>query len=493
MLAEVGVTIENFCFALDCIWFCNTIVARKVKNRKQMTGETGNYRNKSENASVLLNMAAQAGSDEVKASDEALVRELTNQFAQNTVVAGSLELSGQTVKAEFLTNINMPEAPKEGFADRAQFEAFVQQMNAAVVEDYRQYLQRRDQLRTHDPENPEKFMAEIVTECADGRNTELQFMEGDELLDRFDHEWLPFAGNIIFPEFQELVTAQDWVDYMQKNPGQKEKFFARLDFLFGHKVEEALAEYRQGTLSKVQIEFQSHYDAHHYPRHGCGAHNSNLLAAQLESIKDCLVADSWLAERYPQEYAAGLFSVIHTTHDTSEHGAVYRASVVNETLSAEDKAKYAELFAHSKKKFDPAKVLNEEKGVVREYKGNPFHIELGDHDEQAVRVSNLHYASTLQGQSVMEISWTDSPETLAAHVKILLGIIDNNFRARHPEKPAIVHFDLIKGNEKMADIYGKVRAILDADPELCERVEEGLLLMVLTETDRENYLMEIVR
>ena len=184
-----------------------------------MTGETGNHRNKSENSSVLLNMAAQAGSDEVKASDEALVRELTNQFAQNTVVAGSLELSGQTVKAEFLTNINMPEAPKEGFADRAQFEEFVQQMNAAVAEDYRQYLQRRDQLRTHDPENPEKFMAEIVTECADGRNTELQFMEGDELLDRFDHEWLPFAGNIIFPEFQELVTAQDWVDYMQKNPG----------------------------------------------------------------------------------------------------------------------------------------------------------------------------------------------------------------------------------------------------------------------------------
>lgn len=102
-----------------------------------MTGETGNHRNKSENSSVLLNMAAQAGSDEVKASDEALVRELTNQFAQNTVVAGSLELSGQTVKAEFLTNINMPEAPKEGFADRAQFEAFVQQMNAAVAEDYR--------------------------------------------------------------------------------------------------------------------------------------------------------------------------------------------------------------------------------------------------------------------------------------------------------------------------------------------------------------------
>lgn len=424
--------------------------------------------------------------------DDLLVRTLTSEFAQNSGMAGMLDAASVPEKGDALTNVHLPAAPKEGFSSLDQFEQYIAETNAVLANDFHQYLLRRDELRARDPERPDQYLAEIVTECADGRNTELQFMEEDRLLDRFDHEWLPFAGNIIFPEFQELVTPQDWIDYKEKNPEQKEKFFARLDFLYGPKVEQALAEHRAGKLSKVQIEFQSHYDAHHYPKHGCGAHNSNLLAAQLESIKDCLIADSWLAERYPEEYVTGLFQVVHTTHDTSEHGAVYRASVVNQTLPAADQEKYGELFAYSRRKYDLSKVLDEDKGIVREYKGNPFEIDLGEHDEQSVRVSNLHYASTLQGQSVMEISWTDDPETLAAHVKILLGIIDKNFRTRHPDKPAIVHFDLTRDNEKMADIYRQARSILDADPELRERLQKGLLLMVQTVTDRETYQMEIV-
>lgn len=414
-------------------------------------------------------------------SEEALVETLTRDFADATKNPLSLK------------NVHLPVAPKEGFSSAAEFLDFVTAINVAMAADYQQYLVRKDELRARDPEQPDKFIASIVTECADGRNSELQFMGADELLGRFDHEWLPFAGNIIFPEFKDLQKVEDWAAYMESNPQMKEKFFARLDFIYGHKIEEAVAEFRAGTLSRVNLEFQSHYDAEHFPKHGCGAHNSDLLAAQLESIKDCLVADSWLAGRYPEEYQAGLFRVVHTTHDTSDHGGVYRADKVNLSLPQESQEKYGDLFFYSAQKFELPKIKDEATGLVREYKGNPFEIETEDHDEQSVRISDMHYASTLKGQSVMEVTWTDDAETLAQHVKILLGIIGRNFQTRNPEKPAIVHFDLVKGDEKMAEVYKNTKAILGRDAELVQKQREGLLLMVLTETDRRDYHMEIVQ
>lgn len=407
--------------------------------------------------------------------DDALVIALNEEFAGR-----------QNEQARILHK-----APESGFADKKEFLEFVLEINSAMADDYAKFITQKDALRTRDPENPEKFISNIVTECADGRNSELQFMDRSEIAGRFDHEWLPFAGNIIFPEFTNLYTTQDWQNLMQTNPGLKEKFFKRLDSIYGHKIGEAVAEFRAGTLSRVNLEFQSHYDPEN-AHHGCGAHKSNLLAAQLESIKDCMVADSWLAERFPEEYKAGAFRVIHTTHDTSENGPVRTSGSVNQTLPDEDWKKYGELFLYAAEKFQAPSISREKNGIIREYKGNPFEIETHDHDEQSVRVSHLHYAATLQGQSVLEISWTDSPETLASHIKILLSIIDKNFRARHPDKPAILHFDLVKGDEGIQKVYREARKILQSELDIAQKLEAEDLIIVVTETDRDDYKMTVV-
>lgn len=407
--------------------------------------------------------------------DDKLVISLNEEFAGR-----------QNEQAKILHKV-----PESGFAGKEEFLEFVLEINSAMADDYTTFITKKDTLRTHDPENPEKFISNIVTECADGRNSELQFMDRSEIAGRFDHEWLPFAGNIIFPEFANLCTSQDWQNLIQTNPELKEKFFKRLDSIYGHKIGEAVAEFRAGTLSRVNLEFQSHYDSEN-GHHGCGAHKSNLLAAQLESIKDCLITDAWLAERYPEEYKAGAFRVIHTTHDTSENGPVRTSGSVNQNLPDEDWKKYGELFLYAAEKFQASSISKEKEGIIREYKGNPFEIETHDHDEQSVRVSNLHYAATLHGQSVLEISWTDSPEILASHIKILLGIIEKNFRARHPDKPAILHFDLVKGNEGIQKVYQEARKILQSDLEIAQKLEAEDLIIVVTETGRDDYKMAVL-
>lgn len=440
-------------------------------------------------------------------NDSKLVGGLTTEFAEATKEAQAFP-DDLEVKRDGILSLHLPETPADGFKGTVEFKDFILKTNEAISGEYAEFLARKNQLRQRDPEQPDKFVASIVTECSDGRNSELQFMDREELLARFDHEWLPFAGNVIFPEFERLEHSDDWDSLRAKDPALKEEFFSRLDFIYGRKIKEAVAEYKKGETSRINIEFQSHFQAHHdhddvhggvlhdtpvQDPHGCGAHKGNLLNAQLESIKDCLVTTSWLRERYPEEYKNGLFRVFHTTHDTSKQGAVYRAFHVNESLPQDVRDKYEELFYYSAQIFEAPKAVDEQRGIVREYKGNPTSIETEDHDEQVVRVSKNHYASTLNGQSVMEMSWTDSSAILASDVKKLLGIIERNFRTRHPDKPSIVHFDLEKGNEQEAEVLAQTMDILNQDDDLAEKMENGLLHFVVTETDRSNYQMKIVK
>ena len=384
-------------------------------------------------------------------------------------------------------------AHKEGFKDAADYLDYVKQVNGWIAEDYQKFLQDPMGLRLKDPENPQKFRKQILIECADGRNSLSLFIPADKLLGRFDLEWLPFAGNIIFPELTGMEQVNDVTDRLAEDEKMKKMFFERLDFLFGPAVDGAIKEYEAGKLGKIFIEFQSHFDSHS-DHHGCGAHKSDLAAAQLETIKDCLIAEQWLKDRHPVEYQKHLFKVFRTTHDTGENGHVYRADKIDrEKLSAEARSKYADLLDYSAKRYESPVAYDEAAGIVKKYHGNPMEIATEEHDEQTIRVSSLHQASTLTGQSVMEISWTDSPVTIAQHLMVLLGIIEKNYRARHPEKPAIIHFDLVKDNEKMAGVYRQVKAILDQDEVIQRRKKEGTLIIVTTETDRDSYRLEEVQ
>ncbi len=385
----------------------------------------------------------------------------------------------------------MFEVSKEGFASSAEFIEYVKKQNADILQDYSVYLENISKYRLKDPSNSEKHRAHIIVECADGRNSVMLFVPSEYLLNRFDIEWLPFAGNILFPEFAQFETLADW-DAMQGNAEMMEMFFIRLDFLFGTKVKESLQEYKDGKLSKFFIEFQSHFDSHS-ESHGCGAHKSNLLAAQLETIKDGLVTEAWLQDRFSEAFNAGFFEVFRTTHDTSANGPIFGAENVDKShLMSDEYGLYSELFTYAAEHFKSPVFKDSLKGQVRLYQGNPYGIDLAKHDEQVVCVSNLHFASMLSGQSSMEIAWTDSAETLVAHVKVLLSIIENNFHSRHQDKPTIVQFDLVKGDVKMLEVYKKVRAILDTDEDVRHKQQQGLLEMVTTETDRKTLELNFV-
>lgn len=384
---------------------------------------------------------------------------------------------------------DFPEEPSEGFDDVTEYGRYVSSLNQILSLEHAMYKSAPKELRLRDPENPEKYRAQILAECADGRNMFTLFMPKNKLLGRFDTEWLPTAGNIIFPDVEIPKTPEEIAKLLNDNQELRNNVFERLDLLYGPKISESLQEYTQGDLSKVYVEFQSHFDSDH-PTHGCGAHDSNLLAAQLEGIKDCLVTEEWIKDRYPEEYEAGLFRVFRTTHDTGIGKPVYSASKIDGTLEQADREKYAALFEHAARYFESPVAADYEEGIIRNYKGNPTGIETEEHDEQIIRLSNLHLASTLAGQSVLEVSWTNDPKTLYAHTKVLVGIIEKNYRKHHPDKPTIIHFDLVKGNEKIRAVYDQLDEMLMRDPDLKKRLEEGSLKVWTTETNRETYETE---
>ncbi len=379
---------------------------------------------------------------------------------------------------------SVPPAPADGFKNVDEFAAFVSLMNKKAVKDHADYVASPEKFRPRDPENPDKYISEILCECADGRNSISLFLPEDKLNRRFNTDWLPAAGTVICPEMPVPHSVEEAENALIDSTALRDKLFDRLDLLYGPKVKEFLDENTRGISSKLHIEFQSHYNGRHYPEHGCGAHDSNFVNAQKETIKDCIVTDAWLKDRYGKEYDAGLFRVFRTAHDTSENGSVYSGGMADGMLTSGEKADYEKLFDDAAR-FEPVVFTDKEERITRKYEGNPFAIDTEDHSEQIVRISDLHLAHTLVGQSVMEICWSNDAQKLLAHVNKLLSIISGNvFSKSHPDKPAIVHFDLVKGDKKIRRVYDELLALANNDPVLKPRLANGSLQLLATETDR---------
>jgi len=383
-------------------------------------------------------------------------------------------------------------APQEGFEDLESFKQYLLQINKIYAGEYEEFKKTGDKYRLRDPENPEKLRGHILAECADGRNSIMLFIRPKDALSRFDYEWVPSAGVILAPEVNTVNSYNQVEEFLFRKPHLMESIFKRFDLLFGQKIEDCLEDYKNGKLSSIYLEFQSHFDSEHHPAHGCGAHGNNLIMAQFETIKNCILAEIWVKQKYPELYEKGLFKIFRTIHDTKTDGPVISAAAIDGKYLKERLVGGEKLLDFAAKNYESPVMADSSQNIVRKYEGNPTEIETNEHDEQTLRVSNTHFASTIMGQSVLEISWTNDASILFEHIKILLGIIEKNFRKRNPNTPAILHLDVLKGNLPIGDTFKNLMTLIKNDDDIQKRLKDGTLLLCLTETDRDTYKTELV-
>jgi hypothetical protein len=395
-----------------------------------------------------------------------------------------------------------PEAPENGFLGPDDYISFITKMNARAVKDYAEFKAHPEKYRLRDPENPDKYIITTVHTCADGRCNPALYSDPSNPLQHLNLDWQPAAGLKYFPEINVTPTCGGIENQLDENPVLKAKIYARLEGMYGPAIRQFLAEHKAGTTSRYFIEQQSHWNRDHYPKHGCGAWDSNLANAQKETIKNAVIVEKWLKESYPEQYAQGLFKIIRTIQDNSvaEEGQdsgdknhVYDSEYIDSTLTAEEKGEFAGLFDEVKGRFAPPALEDKDKHIVRKYTGNPFKIDTAEHSEQGVRVSKFQWANTLNGQSAMEITWNDA-DIIAAHNTVLLRIIgDNKFSHANPDKPHYIHLDLAKGNVKDQAEYRKLRNLMAKDEAIQTRLKDGSLFLIVTETDPESIKSKLIK
>ena len=384
-----------------------------------------------------------------------------------------------------------PKEPNGGFNSAKSFVGYAKEMNKLLAEERSIYNQFAIEFHPEDPELPGKKLSIILVECADGRNSPHLFLDQSDMIARFATKWLPFGGVVIVPEIPSGLSEQQLDEMLESNPQLKKAIYKRLNLVFSASVNKFLRrKIKSDQFSKLHFEFQSHCQEKGFPHHGCGAHGSNFDEAQAETIKNCFLVDKWLRDTCPERYKEGSFRVYRTVHDTGEGGNVYSGTYMDQKrVSSDYFQKHQIMFDEAAKKYSPPKSKALAEGVVREYKNNHLSIDTEKHSEQSIRVSNTHYAHTLVGQSVLEISWTDSPQNLFVIIDKLLGIIEKNFRDNgQNSKPAILHFDLPDGRGDIMSVFSAVMNKIHADESLQNRLKDGSLQIVSSVTDPHTYV-----
>ena len=440
----------------------------------------------------------------------------TKKLAQSLFDSHGIEIEHEEAR-KYVEHVDkFPEEPKQGFNTVEEYKNYNRDMNLFLQGERAKYNQNPEQYHPEDPEVPGKKMCKVTFTCADGRICPTNFLNKDQTIQRYATRWLPHAGLVIFPEVTAGQDSQQLDQSFQQDPKLKETVMSRLDSSLTAKVENYLkkitSKEHMDKFSRLHFEFQSHYDSNH-PNHGCGAHKSNFDSAQAETIKDAMLVEMWLKERYPDQFAKGWFRIYRTVHDTKTgnqdksatnapdqgsaesnqdekgNGHIYSASNLDKTKVS--KAYYEEhkqMFLDAEARYSSPVIKGNPEGVFQEYKDNYVGIDEGSHSEQAIRIGDTHFAHTFLGQSVLEISWTNSPENLYKHIKILLGIIEANFRKNGENpKPAIVHFDLIQGRPDIAQVYEQTKQLILDTPEFKKQFDQGTLKIISSETNVHTY------
>lgn len=397
----------------------------------------------------------------------------------------------QAVIAKHLAEF--PEEPKAGFETAEAYLTYDWQINKIVAAEKYIYNQKSVDFHPEDPEVPGEKMCSVSIFCADGRICRANFLAKKDLFSRFATRELPAAGLVIVPEVNNGLSSEEIDQLLYFNPQLEKMIFERFDHSLAAKVNNFLIKKNNnnsGTFSRLHFEFQSHYEEKSFPDHGCGAHKSNFDQAQAETIKNCMLVDKWLQYRYPEEYALGWFRIYRTAHDTGTGGNIYTASKLDkEKVSKRFYQEHQTMFEEAESKYFSPKIEGLPDGMFKIYQENHMNIDEERHTEQVIRISDTHLAHTLLGQSVLEISWTDSPENLYNHLLLLLEIIEKNFRQEGKNsKPAILHFDLLKGRPDLVQVYFGVLEKINENPTLSARLDDGTLKIVTTETNPHDYI-----
>lgn len=472
-----GVRVEQLSSAERLVIVDDVDMAMKRPSEKNPESVRGNILHLVQEARVALSSDHRVGSDIAD-----IVRKVVPEDGDR----------GEHIRALLQSHLEeFPKEPKGGFNNSRAYVRYAERMNMLLAEERAIYNQSPLDFHPEDPESPGKKLSTILVECADGRNSPHLFLDQADMLTRFATKWLPFGGVMIFPEIPLGQSEQELDAMLDSNPELKAQIYRRLDVVFGASVRRFLRRKNDSDqFSQLHFEFQSHCQEKGFPHHGCGAHGSNFDEAQAETIKNCFLVDRWLKEFCPTKYGEGSFKVYRTVHDTGEGGNVYSGTHMDQKrVSSGYRQKHQSMFDQAAEKFSPPKAKGLAAGVVREYKSNHLSIDTEKHSEQAVRVSNTHYAHTLVGQSVLEISWTDSAENLFAIINKLLGIIDKNFREDGKNsKPAILHFDRLFDRPDISSVLNTVMSKIHADESLQSRLNDGSLQIVTSVTDPHTYV-----
>ncbi|MCC6643897.1 hypothetical protein IT411_04050 [Candidatus Peregrinibacteria bacterium] len=378
-----------------------------------------------------------------------------------------------------------PQVPRGGFESYVDYAEYMFGLNDILVHEKQMAFSSGEVLKMADPLKPGKYRDEIVVSCADGRSSYDVHVPAEKQVNRFEAAWLPVAGNVLFPKVKlENGLAETVSGLDEKNKAEVDE---RLTYLYGKKIDQALAEWQsgQGKVASLQIEFQSHVHADHQDKMGCGAHKCDLLGTQLETIKNAALTEAWLKAKYPEAFAAGFFKIIRTTFDMGGDKSIYSAAKVDQRIPAEKTQIYGKLFSEAAERFAPDQLTDKTAEVFRKFQGNPLKIDLEKHDEQIIRVSDNQFAVSAVGQSALKMSWMDKVDVMADQIRLLLTIVNHYFKGRNPHKPILMHLDIDSSRpdqkNKLSDLY----KMLINDDKVGPLIVSGGIQCLITETNPE--------
>lgn len=314
----------------------------------------------------------------------------------------------------------------------------------------------------------------IIFHCSDGRIDMSMYYRNP--LERFRHPIIPMAGNILIlaNSFRNSQTTGDLDNFYSQNTAYVNNLF---EYIFDSHLKN-----NPGAI----LDLQSHSASPNSSHHGCGAHNSDTANALKETSRLAYLLSKWNPNLQ-----------IIRTHNCTDDGTIYPAYIFDKKApDAEGNSVGIGELRNSMYKFDPRAAIMEipskiEPPVFAKTKENPFGIDIKNHAEQTILISNTPLAHHASERQALRMAWHPEADFMLAIIKKLASIIQKNYLSRHPDAPIILHLDVPQNKTEIDSKVNGVRTEfmkkLAQDPELTQLVTEKKLFFISTFTNTETY------